>query len=68
VSFALKFLEFLNTSKTPRNTTRNIANGNWMLISGSELFHQMHVIECTGNGGQEEKWNVFDFKEAATVP
>ena len=28
----------------------------------------MRVIERTGNGGQEEKWYVFDFKEAATVP
>jgi hypothetical protein len=37
-----------------------------MLIAGSKLFDQMHVIERPGN--EEEKWYVFDFMEAATVP
>ena len=68
VSSALEFLEFLGASKTPKNTTWDIANGNRMSISGSELFRQMRVIEHTGNPGQEEKWFVFDFKETATVP
>ena len=39
-----------------------------MSISGSGLFCRMHVIERTGNLGGEDKWFVFDFKEAATVP
>ena len=67
-SFALEFLELLNASKTPKNTTWDIVNGNRMSISGSGLFRRMRVIERTGNPGGEDKWFVFDFKEAATVP
>jgi hypothetical protein len=63
-SFAIEFLGFLNTSKTPKNTSWDIASGNRMSIAGSELFRRMRVIG--GNG--EEEWYVFDFKEAATVP
>ena len=51
-----------------KNVTWDIANGNRMSISGSGLFHRMRVIERTGNLGGEDKWFVFDFKEAATVP
>jgi hypothetical protein len=67
-SFALEFLELLGASKTPKNATWDIANGNRMSISGSGLFRRMRVIERTGNPGEEDKWFVFDFKEAATVP
>ena len=67
-SLALEFLELLGTSKTPKNAFWDIANGNRMSISGSELFRRMRVIERTDNPGQEDKWFVFDFKEAATVP
>ena len=67
-SFALEFLELLGASKTPKNATWDIANGNRMSISGSGLFRRMRVIERTGNLGGEDKWFVFDFKEAATVP
>jgi hypothetical protein len=67
-SFTLEFLELLGASKTPKNATWDIANGNRMSISGSGLFRRMRVIERTGNPGCEDKWFVFDFKEAATVP
>ena len=67
-SFALEFLELLGALKTPKNTTWDIANGNRMSISGSGLFRRMRVIERTDNPGGEDKWFVFDFKEAATVP
>jgi hypothetical protein len=67
-SFALEFLKLLGASKTPKNATWDIANGNRMSISGSGLFGRMRVIERTGNSGEEDKWFVFDFKEAATVP
>jgi hypothetical protein len=67
-SFALEFVELLGASKTPKNATWDIANGNRMSISGSGLFRRMRVIERTGNPGGEDKWFVFDFKEAATVP
>jgi hypothetical protein len=67
-SFALEFLELVGASKTPKNATWDIANGNRLSISGSGLFRQMRVIEHTGNPGGEDKWFVFDFKEAATVP
>lgn len=67
-SFALEFLELLGASKTPKNGFWDIANGNRMSISGSGLFRRMRVIERTGNPGEEDKWFVFDFKEAATVP
>jgi hypothetical protein len=67
-SFAVEFLELLNASKTPKNTSWDIANGNRMSISGSGLFRQMRVIKDTSNPGQENKWFVFDFKEVATVP
>ena len=68
-SFALEFLKLLGASKTPKNSTWDIANGNRMLISGSGLFRRMRVIErSTGNPGEEDKWFIFDFKEAATVP
>ena len=66
--FALEFLQLLSASKTPKNSTWDIANGNRLLISGSGLFQRMRVIECTDNPGQDEKWFVFDFKEVATVP
>jgi len=66
--FALEFLELLGTSKTPKNAFWDIANGNRMSISGSGLFRRMRVIERTGNPGEENKWFIFDFKEAATVP
>lgn len=61
--FAVEFLRFLDTSKTPKNTSWDLASGNRMSIVGSELFRRMRVID---NG--EERWYVFDFKEAATVP
>jgi hypothetical protein len=61
-SFALEFIECLNTLKTPKNSSWDLATGNRMSIDGSELFRRMSVI------GNEEKWYVFDFKEAATVP
>ncbi|KAF8798504.1 hypothetical protein BYT27DRAFT_7264657 [Phlegmacium glaucopus] len=67
-SFALQFLNFLNDFKTPKNTTWDIADGNRMSISGSKLFRQMYVIKHMGEDGHEERWHVFDFKEAATVP
>ena len=67
-SFALEFLELLGASKTPKNATWDIANGNRMSISGSGLFRRMRVIEHTGNLGGKDKWFVFDFKDAATVP
>ena len=52
-SFALEFLELLSASKTPKNATWDIANGNRMSISGSGLFRRMRVIERTGNPGGE---------------
>ena len=64
----LEFLQLLSASKTPKNSTWDIANGNRLLISGSGLFQQMCVIERTDNPGQDEEWFVFDFKEVATVP
>jgi hypothetical protein len=67
-SFALEFLELLGASKTPNNATWDIANGNRMSISGSGLFRRMRVMERTSSPGQEDKWFIFDFKEAATVP
>jgi hypothetical protein len=67
-SFALEFLELLGASKTPKNATWDIANGNRLSISGSGLFRRMRVIERTDNPGQGENWFMFDFKEAATVP
>lgn len=67
-SFALEFLELLGASKMPKNATWDIANGNRMSISSSELFRRMYVIERTGNPGGEDKWFVFDFRESATVP
>jgi hypothetical protein len=67
-SFALEFLELLGASKTPKNATWDIADGNRISISGSEFFRRMRVIERTGNPVGEDKWFVFDFKEAATVP
>ena len=66
--FALEFLQLLSASKTPKNSTWDIANGNRLLISGSGLFQRMRVIERTDNPGQDEKWFVFNFKEVATVP
>ena len=54
VSFTLEFLELLGASKIPKNATWDIANGNRMSISGSGLFRQMRVIECTGNLGGEK--------------
>src|ERR1700678_2516899 len=63
LSFALEFLELLDTSKTPRNSTWDISSANWMSIMGSELFCRMCVIEH-----MEGKWYAFDFKEAAMVP
>jgi hypothetical protein len=67
---ALEFLQFLSTSRTPKNSTWDIADGNRVLISGSKLFRRMRVIEGTGDPGQEERerWYVFDFKKEATVP
>jgi hypothetical protein len=62
-SFAVEFLGFLDASKTPKNTSWDLASGNRMSIAGSGLFRQMRVID---NGG--EMWYVFDFKEVATVP
>src|ERR1700678_4061036 len=62
-SFALEFLELLDTSKTPKNSTWDISSANRMSIMGSELFRRMRVIEH-----MEGKWYAFDFKEAATVP
>ena len=62
-SFALEFLGFLKASKTPKNASWDIASGNRMSITGSELFRRMRVI----NNGEENLY-VFDFKEAATVP
>jgi hypothetical protein len=62
-SFALEFLESLNKSKTPKNSSWDIASGNRMSIASSALFRRMRVI-----GIGEEKMYVFDFKEAATVP
>ena len=67
-SFALEFLQLLGASKTPKNTSWDIADGNRISISGSALFRRMRVIEHTSNPGQEDKWFVFDFEEAATVP
>jgi hypothetical protein len=67
-SFALEFLELLGGSKTPKNATWDIANGNRLSISGSGLFRRMRVIERTDNPGQGENWFIFDFKETATVP
>ena len=67
-SFAAEFLQLLGASKTPKNSTWDIAPGNRMPISGSALFRRMRLIERTDNPGQDEKWFVFDFKEAATVP
>lgn len=64
-SLAFEFLQFLNTSKSPKNSTWDIAAGNRLSISGSRLFRRMRVIEGTG---EDEKWFIFDFKEAATVP
>ena len=66
-SFALEFLELLGASKTPKNATWDIANGNRMSISGSGLFRRMRVIKHTGNLDGEDKWFVFDFKDAAMV-
>lgn len=66
-SFAVEFLELLKAKRTPKNTSWDIASGNRMSICSSVLFRRMRVIEHTGNKGQE-KWHVFDFKEAATVP
>ena len=68
VSSAVEFLQSLSTSKTPKNSTWDIADGNRMMISGSGLFRRMRVIECTDNPGQDEKWFFFDFKDQATVP
>ena len=62
-SFTLEFLKSLITSKTPKNTTWDIATGNRMSVSGSKLFRRMHAVEC-GN----VRWYVFDYKEAATMP
>jgi hypothetical protein len=62
-SFAIEFLRFLNTSKTPKNTSWDIVSGNRMSITASKLIRRMRVI-----GDGEKKWCVFDFKEAATVP
>ena len=67
-SLALEFLQLLGASKTPKNATWDIANGNRVSISSSGLFRRMRVIERTGNPGEEEKWFIFDFKEEATVP
>ena len=67
--FALEFLELLSISKPPpKNAFWDIASRNQMSISGSGLFRRMRVIERTGNPGEEAKWFVLDFKEAATVP
>jgi hypothetical protein len=62
-SFALAFLQLLDTSKTPNNSTWDISSGNRMSVMGSELFRRMRVIKHMAG-----KWYAFDFKEAATVP
>ena len=38
-SYALEFLELLDTSKTPNNSTWDISSANRVSIVGSELFH-----------------------------
>ena len=65
-SFALEFLEQLDTSRTPNNSSWDISSGNRMSILGSEFFRRMRLIEHPGHSPQ--KWYAFDFKEAATVP
>jgi hypothetical protein len=67
-SSALEFLTCLNGSMTPKNASWDLASGNRLSICGSQLFRRMRVIECPVNEGEEEKWYVFDFKEAAKVP
>jgi hypothetical protein len=66
VLLALQFLQLLSTSKTPKNSAWDIADGNWVLISGSKLFRPMRVIEGTGDLG--ERWYIFDFEKEAMVP
>ena len=66
-SFALEFMKLLGDSKTPKNSTWDIADGNRVSISSSGLFSRLRVIDGIGNPGQD-KWFVFDFKEEATVP
>jgi hypothetical protein len=62
-SFAYEFLRSLDNSKSLKNSSWDLADGNRMSIADSELFRRMRLV-----GDGEDKWYIFDFKDAATVP
>jgi hypothetical protein len=67
-SFALEFLQHLNSARTPPNASWDIGTGNRFWFVETDMFRRMCVIERIDEKDRSEKWYVFDFKDRARVP
>ena len=75
--FAAEFLSALNTQKTPKNSSWDLASRNCLSVATAKCLDHLYMINHDGDSSMEQeeadskpkvKLCLFDFKQAVTVP